>query len=371
VSGIDSLLTTREIVVTCGSGGVGKTTLAAALGVRAVLEHGGSVLVLTVDPAKRLASALGLEAIGNVERRIDVPGAKGELWAAMLDTKASWDDLVRRHAPDPATRDAILANRLYANITGTFVQSHEYIAVERLFDLHASGRFDLIVVDTPPSRNALDFLDAPDRMAEFFGGRLLRWLTAGYRNRLVNLASRPLTQLADRILGSAFLADITEFFTLFATMETGFRQRAEAVRSLLADTRTSFVLVSTLEPAPAREAAFFVRELAARRLNLGAVVLNKVLPAAALEPTVQQAAAMLAADIDGVAHEMARGVGDADLVARVLRELLTNAANLEAAARREAAEREQLAGAADVLVELPLLDHDLTDLAALSALLSP
>src|SRR5262249_21731035 len=181
---LDALLAAKEIVVTCGSGGVGKTTTAAAAAAMAAAYHGGRVLVLTVDPAPRLANALGLEAFGNVERRVEdsafaaagvVP--RGELWVAMLDTKASWDDLVRRHAPDAATRDAILANPLYENITTRFVHSHDYIAMERLYDIHATGAYDLLVVDTPPSRNALDFLDAPARMAEFFSSRLLRWLT--------------------------------------------------------------------------------------------------------------------------------------------------------------------------------------------------
>jgi anion-transporting ArsA/GET3 family ATPase len=201
--------------VFCGSGGVGKTTTAAAAALAAARHLGGKVLVLTIDPARRLASALGLEGLGNVERRVadDVLqaagiSARGELHAAMLDTKASWDDLVLRHAPNEETAYRILENRLYHNLTGRFVQSHDYIAMERLYDLHASGTYDLIVIDTPPTRNAIDFLEAPARMADFFGGRLLRWLTMPYRvggkrgARLVNFASKPFYQMADRILGS-------------------------------------------------------------------------------------------------------------------------------------------------------------------------
>ena len=282
---LDALLAAKEIVVTCGSGGVGKTTTAAAAAAMAAAEHGGRVLVLTVDPARRLANALGLEAFGNVERRIDdsafaaagvVP--RGELWVAMLDTKQSWDDLVRRHAPDEATRDAILANPLYENITTRFVHSHDYIAMERLYDIHATGAYDLLVVDTPPSRNALDFLDAPARMAEFFSSRLLRWLTVPYRSRVMTAASRPFYQLADRILGSQFLQDIADFFILFQTMHDGFVERARAVQRVLSDTRTTFVVVSTLEPSPLHEAEFFIDALRDRKLHLGAVVLNKVLP---------------------------------------------------------------------------------------------
>ena len=149
---------------------------------------------------------------------------RGELWAAMLDTKQSWDDLVRRHAPDAATRDAILANPLYKNITGRFVQSHDYIAMERLYEIHASGTYDLIVVDTPPTRNAIDFLEAPERMADFFSSRLLRWLTVPARSRVLNMASKPFYSVADRILGSKFLEDIAEFFLLFQTMYDGLRR---------------------------------------------------------------------------------------------------------------------------------------------------
>ncbi|MGH9102282.1 MAG: ArsA family ATPase, partial [Acidimicrobiales bacterium] len=230
---IESLVAAKEIVVCCGPGGVGKTTTAAALGLMAAARQGGRVLVLTVDPARRLADALGVGAIGNTETRVP-PEAfaaagiepRGELWAAMLDTKGSWDDLVRRHAPDPPTARHILSNPLYANVSGRFVQSHDYIAAERLYELHSRGTYDLIVVDTPPSRSALDFLEAPRRMAEFFSSRLLRWLIASQRARLMSLASRPFAQVADRVLGSAFLADVAEFFLAFQTMYDGFVSRA-------------------------------------------------------------------------------------------------------------------------------------------------
>src|SRR5215216_5652972 len=238
---LDALLASKEMVLVLGSGGVGKTTMAAAIALAAAVEQGGRVLVLTVDPARRLADALGVGALGNVATR--VPDAafeeagvtpRGELWAAMLDTKAGWDDLIRRHAPDAKVRDAVLANPLYQNITSRFVHSHDYLAMERLHELHASGRFDLIIVDTPPSRNALDFLDAPSRMMEFFGSRLLKWLTVPYRSRLFAAASKPFNQIADRILGSRFLQDIAEFFVLFQAMERGFVNHARQVEALLA-----------------------------------------------------------------------------------------------------------------------------------------
>ena len=189
-----------------------------------------------------------------------------------------------RHAPDEETAYRILENRLYTNITGRFVQSHDYIAMERLFDLHATGTYDLIVIDTPPTRNAIDFLEAPKRMAEFFGGRLLRWLTMPYRvggkrgARVLNVASRPFYQMADRVLGSQFLQDIAEFFLNFQSMYDGFVERAEAVERLLHDRRTTFAVVTTLEGAPLREAEFFCEQLVARDFHLGALVLNKTLP---------------------------------------------------------------------------------------------
>ena len=283
---LDGLLAAKEIVIACGPGGVGKTTTAAALAAMATCQQGGRVLVLTVDPARRLADALGLSGIGNRERRVEDAvfaragaSVRGELWAAMLDTKESWDALVRRHAPDATTREHILANPLYRNISGRFVQSHDYIAMERLFEIHSEGAYDLIVVDTPPSRNALDFLDAPQRLADFFSSRLLRWLIAPYRSRLVGMASKPFHQVADRILGTQFLADIAEFFILFQSMYDGFVERSAAVTRLLSDRRTTFLVVSTLEAAPVREAEFFAHELVERNLHLGAIVLNKVLPA--------------------------------------------------------------------------------------------
>src|SRR4051794_1184886 len=236
---IEQLLASKEVVISCGSGGVGKTTTAAATAAMAAVKHGGKVLVLTVDPAKRLANALGLEGVGNVERQVPAEafaaaGAepRGELWAAMLDTKQSWDDLVRRHAPK-AEAEKILTNKLYENITGRFVQSHDYIAMERLYDLHGSGTYDLIVVDTPPTRNAIDFIEAPDRMAEFFSSRWLRMLSAPYRSRVLSMASRPFYSVADRILGTQFLEDIAEFFGLFQSMYDGFVERAEAVKRVL------------------------------------------------------------------------------------------------------------------------------------------
>jgi anion-transporting ArsA/GET3 family ATPase len=372
---LEQLLAAKEIVITCGPGGVGKTTTAAAAGAMAAAHLGGKVLVLTVDPARRLATALGLEAFGNVETRVPpelfaAAGVepRGELWAAMLDTKESWDALVRTHAPDVATRDAILANPLYQNISGRFVQSHDYIAMERLYEIHASGRYDLIIVDTPPTRNAIDFLEAPERMADFFSSRLLRWLIAPYKSRLVNAASKPFYSVADRILGSQFLQDIAEFFILFQTMYDGFVERARAVERTLSDHRTTFVVVSTLEAAAVREAEFFVDALAERRLNLGAVVLNRVLPGFFCDPAAADTAHRLESEADGLAATLVEGSGDLGLpdnVARVLREVGSSFLNYRVVATREAEQRAEMVSVPGIVAAVPFFETDIYDLAGL------
>jgi anion-transporting ArsA/GET3 family ATPase len=369
---IEQLLATREIVITCGSGGVGKTTTAAALASMAAAHLGGKVLVLTIDPARRLANALGLEQFGNAETRVDDEAfaaagisPRGELWAAMLDTKQSWDDLVRRHAPDARTREAILANPLYANITGKFVQSHDYIAMERLYEIHTAGTYDLIVVDTPPTRNAIDFLEAPERMAEFFSSRLLRWLTAPAKSRIFTAASKPFYRVADSILGSQFLEDIAEFFTLFQTMAPGFVKRAEAVDRTLSDKRTTFCVVSTLEAAPVREAEFFIRELDARGLHLGGLVLNKVLPGYLREPGTAELARRFCADADQLAKAVGTDAGPPDAVARVVREVGNSFLNYQVVAAREAEQRAELARTPEVVASVPYFDADIHDLTGL------
>jgi anion-transporting ArsA/GET3 family ATPase len=376
---LDGLLAAKEIVIACGPGGVGKTTTAAAAGVMAALRQGGKVLVLTVDPAKRLANALGLEGIGNTESRVPDEAfrsaglkPRGELWAAMLDTKESWDALIRRHAPDQQTRDQILANPLYKNISGRFVQSHDYIAMERLYEIHSEGKYDLIVVDTPPTRNALDFLDAPQRLADFFSSRLLRWLIVPYRSRLVNVATKPFYQVADRILGTQFLADISEFFVLFQSMYDGFVERAGAVQRLLSDRRTTFMVVSTLEGVPLREAEFFAQELTSRHLHLGAIVLNKVLPAYLQGSAAATVAEAMKDRAEELATSLAPTLGSADItlgdvaqIRRVLTEVADSFLNFRVVALREAEEKSQLGTVPEVLATVPFFDTDIYDLAGL------
>ncbi|MDZ7674961.1 MAG: ArsA-related P-loop ATPase [Acidimicrobiales bacterium] len=369
---LEELLSAKEIVICCGSGGVGKTTTAAAAGAMAAIHLGGKVLVVTVDPARRLANALGLEAFGNVETRVPDEAfadagvePRGELWAAMLDTKQSWDDLVHRHAPDAETRDAIRANPLYTNITGRFVQSHDYIAMERLYEIHTSGRYDLVIVDTPPTRNAIDFLEAPERMADFFSSRLLRWLTVPYRSRLVNAATRPFYRIADTILGSAFLEDIAEFFLLFQTMYDGFVERARAVQRTLEDKRTTFVVVSTLESAPVREAEYFMEALDDDGYHLGAIVFNKVLPNYLLDTKAAKAAKAMAERPDEIAAALPERLGDPSDVARVVDEVGNSFLNFRVVAARESEQRKELAAQPDVIASVPYFDADIHDLAGL------
>jgi anion-transporting ArsA/GET3 family ATPase len=360
---------------------VGKTTISASLAATAAARLGGRVLVLTVDPARRLADALGVGGLGNVARRVPDEAfadagvrPKGELYAAMLDMSESWDALVRRYAPDPGTANEILANPLYRNITRRFAQAHNYIAMERLYELHEEGEYDLLVVDTPPSLNALDLLDAPGRMAEFFSSRLLRWLIVPYRSRLVNFASRPFYQVADRILGSQFLEDLAEFFILFQTMRDGFVARAEAVNRLIRDVRTTFVVVTTLEAVPAVEAEQLIESLRDRRLHLGLLVCNKVLPGSFSDPPVGRTAELLGLR----AGELAKTLGGRlpedtttasrpsdEMVGLVLAEVARSFANFRLVATREAELLRELSAAHEVTATVPYHPGHVTDLQGL------
>ncbi|MEL6891456.1 MAG: ArsA-related P-loop ATPase [Actinomycetota bacterium] len=381
MSGLDPLLASREMILVTGSGGVGKTTIAAALGVAAVQRQHRKVLVVTVDPARRLASALGLDGIGNVPTEV-VPAAfeaagldvRGELHVAMLDTKAGWDELIRRHAPDAETRDAVLANPLYENLTSRFVHSHDYLAMEQLHDLHATGEYDLVIVDTPPSRNALSILDAPSRMADFFGSRLLKWLTVPYRSKLFSAASRPFQQIADRILGSTFLQDIADFFILFQRMERGFVRRAREVEALVADPRTSFIVVTTLEAAPAHETRYLVDELERRRLPLGAVVANRVLPDHLADAAAAEAALVLAEAVDDDSNAAAfeHAAATLDVEAARLRRVVAKAAtrfdDVSMVAARESDRRDDLSSIADTVISVPWTSGDIHDLVGLDGI---
>lgn len=359
-------LSESSLLVVCGSGGTGKTTVSAALGALAARRHVRTVLVLTVDPAKRLADALGLREIGNAIVEVPMDDGAGRLFVGMIDTKASWDDLIERVAPNPTVKAMVLGNSLYRNLTSRFVHSHDYIAMERLFEAHASGRWDLVIVDTPPSRNALDVLDAPERMKEFFASRLLKMLTGTGQSRLWSIGSRPFFAVANRVLGARFLGDITVLFSLLRQMEQGFVERANKVQAVLRAPSTSFTVVTTAEQAPSTEALFLLRELRARGYQPPSVVVNRAIPrslAVAAERSVEVSASAIEADL------LAHGT-PADRASRIATRVAGSAREMVNVARREA---EVLDGfvadqtAAEVAVA-SLRAADVTDLASLVAL---
>jgi anion-transporting ArsA/GET3 family ATPase len=273
------LLAERSVVVCTGTGGVGKTTTAAALGMAAA-RLGRRAVVVTVDPARRLADAMGGRGLSNEPS--EVPGPwPGQLWAVMLDTAATFDDLVARYASGPEQVERILANRFYRNIAGTLSGTHEYMAAEKLYELHASDRWDLVVVDTPPTRAALDFLEASGRLTRFLDHKLFRVLVGQSPTGLrpVQLAARGLLRSIGRVVGAEVLADAMAFFEVFEGMEEGFRQRAAAVQALLTDVRTGYVVVASARADTVSEAGWFVERLAALGVPVGALVLNRMTPA--------------------------------------------------------------------------------------------
>lgn len=278
--GIAAAFDDARVVICCGSGGVGKTTVAAAIGMRAAID-GARVVVVTIDPAKRLADAFGLEGgLANEPARIHLPDAAGELWASMLDARATFDDLVRAEAETPAQAETILANRFYRNIAGGLSGTEEYMAAEKLYQLHADDRFDLIVVDTPPSRHALDFLEAPARLARFIDHRLFRWLMLPARSglKMLNLAAQPVLRTIGKVVGGDVLADAIAFFQAFDGMQGGFRRRAEAVTALFTHHSTRFVVVTTPRHDAVAEATFFADRLAERDAAPAALVVNRTQP---------------------------------------------------------------------------------------------
>lgn len=280
---VDEILAEAQVVVMSGPGGVGKTTTAAALGLRAATVHQRRVVVVTVDPARRLAEALGVSRLTEEPVLVPVGDGKGRLWVLMVDMAKSWDELVTRHAPDPTVSTQLLENRLYRTLTRRFVQSHDYIALDHLLLLADQDRYDLVIVDTPPSRHALDLFDAPGRMIEFFESRLLRWLTAG--SGLTSVAAKPFLAVAQRLLGDDFLTQIMEFFTLFSRLRPAFVARARAVGERLEDETTTYAVVTTTDPLVAEGCQDLIDELARRGLVPGLLVLNRFPPTLRLTRT--------------------------------------------------------------------------------------
>lgn len=272
-------LTTAEVLVCCGTGGVGKTTVAATLGLHAA-RLGRRVVVITIDPARRLADALGVPGeLGNEPVRLPIE-ADGELWALMLDPAGTFDGLVAANAATPEQADRILANNFYRTIAGRFSGTQEYMAAERLHALHADSRFDLVIVDTPPTRNALDFLDAPGTLARFIDHPVFKLLMAPTRRglKVLNLAAQPVLKTIGRVVGGEVLADAIAFFQAFSGMETGFRRRADEVITLIASDVTRFVLVASPRADTIDEAGYFADRLHEKGLTVGAVVMNRCTP---------------------------------------------------------------------------------------------
>lgn len=296
-------LTEAEVLVCCGSGGVGKTTTAAALGLQAALL-GRRAVVVTIDPARRLADALGVPGgLTNDPVQLDVEGP-GALWALMLDTATTFDGLVRANAFDPAQAERILANRFYRNVAGSLSGTQEYMAAERLHALHADPRFDLVIVDTPPTRNALDFLDAPSTLARFIDHPLFKMLMLPTRRglKVLNVAAQPVLKTIGRVVGGEVLADAIAFFQAFSGMETGFRERADEVIHLLGSDVTRFVLVASPRADTIEEARYFADRLRRGRLSVGAVVVNRCTPTFGELPAKRPRAAAQAALYDNLAE---------------------------------------------------------------------
>ncbi len=364
VSGLAELVERAAVIVCAGPGGVGKTTTSAAIALEAA-RRGRRVVVVTVDPAKRLADALGLtEGLSNDPAQIELPpsdraSGPGEMWAAMLDTRDTFDAVVRRHAPSAEQAERIVANRFYRNIAGALPGTQEYMAAEKLYELHGDDRFDLVVVDTPPTRQALDFLDASERLTRFLDHRLYQALTLPTKIglRVVNVAAQAFVRTVSKVVGGAVIAEAIEFFQVFDGMEAGFRERSRAVTGLLRTDATRYVLVTTARREAVAEAGWFAGKLVEHGTSVAAVIVNRRQPtfgATPVEELRDRAAGSVAAGEPeaGAWVNLAELAGIAAAEAEALRPLLELTGGE--------------AGAAPV--EVPLLVTDVHDLDGLAVI---
>ncbi|RZQ65413.1 ArsA family ATPase [Amycolatopsis suaedae] len=313
---MDELIDSPEtrVIVCCGSGGVGKTTTAAALALRAA-ERGRQTVVLTIDPARRLAQALGLRELGNHPKQVTVEGfePKGELWAMMLDMRRTFDDMVRVHA-GPERAEQLLANPFYQTISTSFSGTQEYMAMEKLGQLAATGEWDLIIVDTPPSRSALDFLDAPTRLSSALDGRMIRLLTGPAKaggwglRKVVSAGFSMFAKAVSTIIGGQLLADASAFVQAFDTMFGGFRERSRKTAELLRSKGTAFLVVAAPEPDALREASYFVERLSSESMPLAGLVANRTHPVLAPLSGTEALAAADALDRGGRSAPLASAV---------------------------------------------------------------
>ncbi len=358
-----AIIDSASVVVCCGPGGVGKTTTSAAIGIDAA-RRGRRVVVVTIDPARRLADALGLPGglTGEPQRLPSEPQAgegegDGEVWAMMLDTPAMFERIVRRYAATADQANRIVANRFYRNMSGALSGTQEYMASEALHELHDDERFDLVIVDTPPSRNALDFLEAPGVLTRFLDHPVFKLLMMPTRTgfKVLSVATQPLLRAIGRVVGSDVLADAVAFFQAFAGMEAGFRQRAETVTRLLHDDNTKFVLVASPNHETIDEAMWFAKQLKQQGFDFAATIVNRVHPRFGDGTSA-----------DAIKRALTAGNRGDDALASIWQ----NLAELRAIANSE---RQQLTPlierlGAGVVVEVPLLSTDVHDQQALSLL---
>jgi anion-transporting ArsA/GET3 family ATPase len=369
---VGDLLEGKQICVCAGSGGVGKTTTSAAIAM-GMAARGKKVAVLTIDPAKRLANSLGLPELGNEETLVDPDRfaahgieMKGELWAMMLDAKRTFDDLVERHAADEEARDRILSNRIYQELSNAMAGSQEYMAMEKLYELHQEARYDLLVLDTPPTRNALDFIDAPERMTRFVEGRSLQFFLRPGRFgvKMLGRSGGMLFSVLKRVTGIDLLQDLSEFFQSFGDMAQGFGERARRVSEVMGEKGTTFVLVTAPEREPIDEAIFFWRRLREARLPFGGVVVNKVhhdfLQATGARRGTKAMMAALSEDLERTLG----GNSGSDLAARV-RE---NFEQYRVLAERDRDNMEHLTAklAENRMIRVPYFDEDVHDIGGLA-----
>ncbi len=355
-SALADLVAERSIIVCCGSGGVGKTTTAAVVALEGA-RLGRKTVVVTIDPAKRLADALGLKGLTDTPSRIDGDWP-GELWATMLDTKSTFDALVVKHAATPEQGERILANGFYRNISGALSGTQEYMAMEKLYELHEETDFDLVVVDTPPTRHALDFLDAPRRLSRFLEHRLFRLLVAPSRGfvKAVNVAAQTFLRTVSKVVGGDVVDDAIAFFQAFEGMEEGFRRRAARVNELLAAPETAFVLVASPRRDTVEEAQFFADRLHEAGISVQGLVVNRV------HPSFGPSSGVTAAVAAGAAKR-AETLAGTDIGG-----LYRNLADFQAVASREQA---HLAGLAETVAPapvawVPFLRTDVHDIAGMA-----
>ena len=351
MASVSELAYTSSIVICCGSGGVGKTTVAAALALEAAM-FGRHACVVTIDPARRLANALGVSSLTNAPSEIEGPWP-GSLSAVMLDAKSTFDDLVERYSGDKAQAERIMRNRLYRNLTSALSGTQEYMAAEKLYELHSEGRFDIVVVDTPPTHNALDFLDAPGRLTRFLENRVFRLLLLPTRAylRAVSVATRTLLKGIARVAGSEMVEDAVAFFQAFEGMEEGFRERAAHVEKLLSDPGTAFVLVASPRRDSVEEANHFAAKLAESSIPVESLIVNRVFPR-----------------FEWPGWESVPATEGSDEAARIWNDLIRNVRDFDAVAQREESYVADLVAtvAPAPVTRVPFLAEDVHDIRGLT-----